>query len=199
VDGAVTLAITEQVNPTDRYAISNGLLPDSAVSGSSEPVKLPGFTDIYRENLFLWPQTRHSYSFTCMGDGRDPHAPKFDLLRRTVLEGPGHLDPAIRRAAASGSDVPEALAFYVDKVARHAYKVVDGDIKRLGEAGYSEDEIYEITIATALGQGLIRLEAGLAALAAAESEAPTESHDLSVCTDGSNRDTGFTLEQQQQD
>lgn len=94
----------------------------------------------------------------------DPHAPDMQRLVDAVLYGPGALDPAIRLAAASGADPPEALRGYLDKVARHAYKVTDEDVAALGEAGYSEDQIFEATVSCALGAGLRRLEAGLAAI-----------------------------------
>jgi alkylhydroperoxidase family enzyme len=56
------------------------------------------------------------------------------------------------------------MASYVDKVALHAYKVVDADIEALKAAGYSEDEIFEVTVAVAVGAALERLERGLRAL-----------------------------------
>jgi alkylhydroperoxidase family enzyme len=81
-----------------------------------------------------------------------------------VLAGPGALDPDIRRAAADGADLPEALRGYLDKVARHAYKVTDEDVEALRAAGYSEDQIFEATVSCALGACLRRLEAGLSAI-----------------------------------
>jgi len=85
-------------------------------------------------------------------------------LVEAVLWGPGTLDPTIRRAAAAGEDVPDALSGYLDKVARHAYKVTDEDVAALREAGYSEDQIFEATVSCALGAGLRRLDAGLRAI-----------------------------------
>ena len=67
-------------------------------------------------------------------------------MSRAILETPGELDPAVRQAAAYAADVavnkqpsgmPDELVPYVEKVARNAYKVVDADIDRLREAGYS--------------------------------------------------------------
>lgn len=79
-------------------------------------------------------------------------------LRDRVVDGPGELSPLVRRAAASGSDVPAAAQAYTEKVRRHAYKVVDRDVEELKSAGWSEDEIFELTVAIALGAGLSRLE-----------------------------------------
>jgi alkylhydroperoxidase family enzyme len=94
----------------------------------------------------------------------DPHAANMRRVVDAVLAGPGTLDPSIRRAAAEGADLPEPLRGYLDKVARHAYKVTDEDVVALREAGYSEDQIFEATVSCALGAGLRRLEAGLAAI-----------------------------------
>jgi hypothetical protein len=52
----------------------------------------------------------------------------------------------------------------VEKLRLHAYRVADNDIERLCVAGYSEDQIFEVTIAAALGAGDARLRVGLAAL-----------------------------------
>jgi alkylhydroperoxidase family enzyme len=49
-------------------------------------------------------------------------------------------------------------------VRRHAYRVTDEDVVELRRRGLSEDEIFELTVATAVSAGLERLEAGLRAL-----------------------------------
>jgi alkylhydroperoxidase family enzyme len=54
--------------------------------------------------------------------------------------------------------LPEPAQRYVDKVHRHAYRVVDADVEVLRDAGWSEEAIFELTIAAALGAGLRRLE-----------------------------------------
>lgn len=61
-------------------------------------------------------------------------------------------------------EIPTNLATYLDKVTRAAYKVTDKDISQLKEVGYSEDEIYEITLSAAVGVGLGRMKRGLVAL-----------------------------------
>jgi len=109
----------------------------------------------------------------------------FEELRTTVLQGRGVTEPALRRAAASwaavsggchlsdSDELPEALAAYVDTVACHAYRVTDEQVAALLSAGYSEDAVFEITVSTALGPGLARLERGLAALEGANDAAQT--------------------------
>lgn len=103
----------------------------------------------------------------------DPHAKRWQHLEATLLRGPGQLDVATRASLASGRGIPEPLAAYAEKVARHAYKVTDGDIAALLAAGYSEDQLFEATLSIAFGAARMRLRTGLDALCAA-SEAQRE-------------------------
>src|SRR5262245_53526333 len=102
------------------------------------------------------------------------HAQSIARLTRVVLDGRGVTDRALRaavqeRVTSSGTPpispnqgvlVP-AVAAYVDKVSRHAYRVSDDDVAALKTAGFSEDAIFEITVAAAVAAGLDRLERGL--------------------------------------
>jgi len=105
-------------------------------------------------------------------------------LRRAVLErvfGPHPLSKPVTSSPLSGTERgtggedhtgerergragEDLLAAYVDKVARHAYKVTDDDLAALQRAGHSDDALFEVTVAAALGAALGRLERGLAAL-----------------------------------
>lgn len=97
----------------------------------------------------------------------DPdYAEQVNDLEARVLRGDGTLDREIRMAAFQGTQVPEALGAYVDKVRRHAYKVIDRDVEDMRAAGYSDDQLFELTIATALGEARRKLDAGLKALRA---------------------------------
>ena len=70
---------------------------------------------------------------------------------------------ALRAAAKPDRPAPPAMRAYLEKVRLHAYRVVDRDVEEL-EAEFSQDEIFEQTVATAVAAGLARLEAGLRAL-----------------------------------
>jgi hypothetical protein len=94
----------------------------------------------------------------------DPYGSKVKQLKEAVLSGPGTLDPAVREAASLAAGLPEALDPYVKKVVQHAYQVTDVDIAALRQAGYSDDQMFEVTVSAALGAGLVRLEVGLNAL-----------------------------------
>lgn len=91
----------------------------------------------------------------------DPYNSQVKQLKEAVLSGPGTLDPAVRKAAGLAAGLPEALDPYVKKVVQHASQVTDTDITVLRQAGYSDDQIFEVTVSAALGAGLVRLEVGL--------------------------------------
>ena len=99
-----------------------------------------------------------------MDDALARHADLVAAVRRTVFDGPGETDPAVRRAAGNGSPLPEPWAAYAAKVREHSYRVSDADIADLKAAGHSEDEIFEVTVAAAMGAALHRLDAGLRAV-----------------------------------
>ena len=103
--------------------------------------------------------------------GMDRKRELWRRLEEAVLHSPGTLDRETRQAIADERDVPQALRVYVGKVHRHAYKVLDEDVAALLAAGYSQDQIFEATIAAALGAGRARLRAGLAALSSSSRSA----------------------------
>jgi len=97
------------------------------------------------------------------------HTESMERVAEAILETPGDADIELRRAveafaAGREADLPADLRPYVEKVMRNAYKVTDADIDRLREAGYSEDAIFELTLAAALGAAQARLDAGLGAM-----------------------------------
>jgi alkylhydroperoxidase family enzyme len=89
-------------------------------------------------------------------------------MERRVLEAPGSLDPAIRRSVVEGTPLDDPVVqAYVENVRLHAYTVTDLYVDELREAGWSEDQIFDLTVAAAYGAGRKRLDAGLSALEAA--------------------------------
>lgn len=86
-------------------------------------------------------------------------------LRHVVFEAPGRSNPAVRTAAARRSGLlVEPIGSYAAKVRDESYRVTDADVEALRAAGVSEDEIFEVTVAAALGAACHRLDAGLRAL-----------------------------------
>lgn len=98
------------------------------------------------------------------------HTEAMERVAEAILTTPGDTDLELRgkvhayAAGRTATDLPDGLRPYIDRVAHNAYKVVDADIDRLREAGYSEDAIFELTLAAALGAAMARLGAGLAAM-----------------------------------
>jgi hypothetical protein len=82
--------------------------------------------------------------------------------RLAALDGPGVTDPTVRRQVAAGQP-PSELASLVQTIRDHAYQVTDGDIEML-RARYSEDELFEVMVAAALGAADYRMKAAMAAL-----------------------------------
>jgi alkylhydroperoxidase family enzyme len=70
----------------------------------------------------------------------------------------------LRIAAQPGRAAPPELHPYLDKVRLHAYKITDRDVEELKTAGFTEDEIFEHTVAAATAAGLERLDAALETL-----------------------------------
>lgn len=99
-------------------------------------------------------------------NGVDRHAAAVAALRDAVLHTEGDSDAATRLAAFRGSALPPQLADYVAKVHGASQRIGDRDIAGLLAQGYSQDALFELTVAAALGAALDRLEAGMAALQA---------------------------------
>ena len=95
------------------------------------------------------------------------------LLVERILRGPGQA-PADQRARAFENDpaVPDPLRPLLDKVAGSSARVTDADFAAAMEAGFTDDQLFELVICAAVGQSTRQYEAALAALA--EATAGTE-------------------------
>jgi alkylhydroperoxidase family enzyme len=90
-------------------------------------------------------------------------AERLSALIDAVVSAAGQL-PVERRAAATGEPLPGPMGVFADKVRRRAYAVTDEDIDVLRQLGLNEDAIFELTIASAVGEASARLQAGLRAM-----------------------------------
>ncbi len=88
----------------------------------------------------------------------DPHAAAWDRVAHAILESDGVLPAAARRAVVRGED-PTELAGLLDKVRRHAYRIVDADV-----AALDVDVVLEAVLAAALAEGDRRRRAALEAI-----------------------------------
>lgn len=64
----------------------------------------------------------------------------------------------LRAVVSSTTPAPREMDAYLEKVRDRAYTVVDRDIDELKAAGFSEDAIFEQTVAVAIAEGLRRLD-----------------------------------------
>jgi hypothetical protein len=123
-----------------------------------------GFT-LREDQLHSGTRSLHRFGYrfpaALLADGPlDRHGDPVESVRRAVLVAPAATDPAMRTAAATGGPLPEPWQSYAATVRDASYKVTDADIDDLTAAGHTEDEIFEITVAAAVGAALKGLAAG---------------------------------------
>jgi hypothetical protein len=109
-----------------------------------------------------------------MGDAMaDRHAEALTRLEARLRSGPGELPPPTRAAVIDADPLPDSLAqAYVETIRRHAYKLTDRHLEELAQAGWTDDQVFELTVAAAFGAAKRRLEVGLAALGEAAGTHP---------------------------
>jgi AhpD family alkylhydroperoxidase len=76
-------------------------------------------------------------------------------LGHSVLEAPAVTSPELRQAAATGDPWPP----YATNVREASYRITDDDVRQLVDNGHTEDEIFEVTAAAAVGAALRTYEA----------------------------------------
>lgn len=101
-----------------------------------------------------------------MPDGDKKRAAHRALVDR-VLNGEGKASPEQRARAFSNTGVPRPLQALISKVATRPAQVTDADFAAAKASGFTEDELFELVIAAAVGQSARLYAAGLAALAEA--------------------------------
>ena len=101
-----------------------------------------------------WPTPIRNVLARVLGERGD--APQ--ALRKAVAD--------YARIAGGGSgdspELPGDVATYVEKMTHTPYKMVMRDIESLKQQGFTEDQIFELTLAAALGAGQGRFEKTLA-------------------------------------
>ena len=99
--------------------------------------------------------------FLIAGGDRTDHGDPVENLRHAVFDAPAVTDPALRRtAAATGAGLTEPWPSYTALVRDASHRITDADIARLTAAGHTEDEIFEMTVAAAVGAALRSFDAG---------------------------------------
>ncbi|WP_346622449.1 hypothetical protein [Blastococcus montanus] len=87
-------------------------------------------------------------------DGDAPFSARIDALRRAPLHAPAHASLDLRTAALAGEPLPEPWSGYAEKIRRTPSRLGVDDVRRLTAAGASEEEIIELTTATAIGAAI---------------------------------------------
>jgi hypothetical protein len=96
---------------------------------------------------------------------KDRHAKALARLEERLRRGRGEITAAARAAAIEADPLPDPLAQrYVEAIRQHAYKLTDRHLEELARAGWTDGQVFELTIAAAFGAARRRLDAGLAAL-----------------------------------
>jgi hypothetical protein len=85
-------------------------------------------------------------------------------LRHALLDPSANTDTTLRTTAATGDPLPEPWQSYTAMVRDASNLIRDTDIGRLTAAGHTEDDIFEITCAAAVGAALRCFDAGRCAL-----------------------------------
>jgi alkylhydroperoxidase family enzyme len=68
---------------------------------------------------------------------------------------------ALRAVVADMPPAAPGMARYLAKVRECAYTVTDADVEELTAGGFSEDEIFEQTVAVAIAEGLRRYDTAM--------------------------------------
>lgn len=96
------------------------------------------------------------------GDGTDAGDPVAGL-RRAVFDAPATTPVEMRRAAAAGAGLAEPWAAYTALVRDASYRITDADVTRLADR-FGEDEVFEMTVAAAVGAALATYDTGVGTL-----------------------------------
>lgn len=166
-DGLDAEAIEAAANVGFRFNLMNRLADafDFPVPDEAQKARLARILD--RSGRVL-RGARRSPSFT-RGEGGVLRPVEVERGRERLLSMAGVTDPALRRAVEGHvaslwgatrepAEVPESLRAYLDKLGRHAFKIIDEDVERLRSEGHGDEAIYEITLAGAFGAASAGLE-----------------------------------------
>jgi hypothetical protein len=93
--------------------------------------------------------------------------PIHQALVTRILQGPGQAPAELRARAFANAELPEPLRPLLGKVAATSAQVSDADFATATQAGFTDDQLFELVVCAAVGASARQYEAGLAALAEA--------------------------------
>jgi hypothetical protein len=88
----------------------------------------------------------------------------YGALVDRILQGPGDTTADQRARAFDNAGVDPALEALLGKVATSPARITDADLDAAGAAGFGEDQLFELVIASAVGQSTRMYDAAFAAL-----------------------------------
>jgi hypothetical protein len=89
------------------------------------------------------------------------------VLVERILNGPGHASARQRADAFHQTERTGAAGTLLAKVAARSAQITDADFTAVAQAGWTDDQVFELVICAAVGEATRQYEAGLAALAEA--------------------------------
>ena len=105
-----------------------------------------------------------------LGEDDRIRPPEVELGRERILTKEGATSLSLRRSVeafvlaqwgverSNAEPVPNELETYLKKLSLHAYKVTDAYFEAMREQGFTDEELYEITIVGSIGAALVGLE-----------------------------------------
>ena len=91
----------------------------------------------------------------------------YQALADRILTGPGTTSAAHRASAFASAGIAPAVDPLLTKVANRPTHITDADYATAKAAGFTDDQLFELVIAAAVGRSARMYDAGLAALAVA--------------------------------
>ena len=79
-------------------------------------------------------------------------------MLQDVCERPAHLSPELRRDAAGGVTLGGAVGRLVQHIREQATLVTDAEVEAARAEGLDDDQLYELMVATGLGESRRRLD-----------------------------------------
>ena len=98
----------------------------------------------------------------------------YKAITSRILEGEGKTSVKDRLAAFENHGLNEPLSILINKVAVHPAKITDEDIADVKNSGFSEDQIFELVICSAVGQADRQYKSALKALSEAQNKKGSE-------------------------
>jgi AhpD family alkylhydroperoxidase len=98
--------------------------------------------------------------FLLAGGDRTDHGDPIATLRHAVFTATATTEATLRTAAGTGTELAEPWQTYTALVREASHQITDADLDRLTTAGHTQDEIFEMTVAAAVGAALTTYDTG---------------------------------------